>query len=247
MQALKPGFRWYGDGDEVPLEFIAQSGAESVFTSLHHIPYGEVWSAEEIRARRDKVAEYGLEWDTVESVPVSEDVKLRSGDFERHIENYKATIRNLAECGIKKIIYNFMPVLDWIRTDLHYRLPDGSRCLRFDPVQFAAFEIFVLKRAGAEKNYSRAQLEAAEKFFSALDGDGRRAFERSIIDVFPGCKMGLEIGDVRKMLERYDGIGAAELKSRLKMFLDEVLPVAEECGSILAIHPDDPPWGGGGA
>lgn len=127
MQALKPGFRWYGDGDEVPLEFIAQSGAESVFTSLHNIPYGEVWGVEEIRARRDKVAGYGLEWDTVESVPVSEDVKLRSGDFERHIENYKATIRNLAECGIKKIIYNFMPVLDWIRTVLRYRLPDGSR------------------------------------------------------------------------------------------------------------------------
>lgn len=242
MQALKSGFRWYGDGDEVPLEFIAQSGAESVFTSLHNIPYGEVWGVEEIRARRDKVAGYGLEWDTVESVPVSEDVKLRSGDFERHIENYKATIRNLAECGIKKIIYNFMPVLDWIRTDLRYRLPDGSRCLRFDPVQFAAFEIFVLKRAGAEKNYSRAQLGAAEKFFRSLDGEGRRAFERSIIDVFPGCKMGLEIGDVSKMLARYDGIGAAELKSHLKMFLDEVLPVAEECGSILAIHPDDPPF-----
>lgn len=242
MQALKPGFRWYGDGDEVPLEFIAQSGAEGVFTSLHHIPYGEVWSAGEIRARRDKVAEYGLEWDAVESVPVSEDVKLRSGDFERHIENYKETVRNLAECGIRKIIYNFMPVLDWIRTDLHYRLPDGSRCLRFDPVQFAAFEIFLLKREGAEKNYSQAQLGFAERFFSSLGEDARRAFERSIIDVFPGCKMGLEIGDVRKMLARYDGIGAAELKSHLKMFLDEVLPVAEECGSILAIHPDDPPF-----
>lgn len=242
MQALKPGFRWYGDGDEVPLEFIAQSGAEGVFTSLHHIPYGEVWSAGEIRARRDKVAEYGLEWDAVESVPVSEDVKLRSGDFERHIENYKETVRNLAECGIRKIIYNFMPVLDWIRTDLHYRLPDGSRCLRFDPVQFAAFEIFLLKREGAEKNYSQAQLGSAERFFNSLGEDARRAFERSIIDVFPGCKMGLEIGDVRKMLARYDGIGAAELKSHLKMFLDEVLPVAEECGSILAIHPDDPPF-----
>ena len=121
-----------------------------------------------------------------------------------------------------------MPVLDWIRTDLHYRLPDGSRCLRFDPVQFAAFEIYLLKREGAEKNYTQAQLEAAEKFFESLDGDKRKAFERSIIDVFPGCKMGLEIGDVRKMLAKYDGIDAAKFKTHLKLFLDEVLPVAEE-------------------
>ena len=225
MQPLKAGFRWYGDNDEVPLEFIAQSGAKSVFTSLHQIPYGEVWSVEDIAARQEKVASYGLEWDTVESVPVSEDIKLRSGDFERHIENYKQTIRNLAARGIKNIIYNFMPVLDWIRTDLHYRLPDGSRCLRFDPVQFAAFEIYLLKREGAEKNYTQAQLEAAEKFFESLDGDKRKAFERSIIDVFPGCKMGLEIGDVRKMLAKYDGIDAAKLKTHLKLFLDEVLPV----------------------
>lgn len=242
MQPLKAGFRWYGDNDEVPLEFIAQSGAKSVFTSLHHIPYGEVWSVEDIAARQEKVASYGLEWDTVESVPVSEDIKLRSGDFERHIENYKQTIRNLAARGIKNIIYNFMPVLDWIRTDLHYRLPDGSRCLRFDPVQFAAFEIYLLKREGAEKNYTQAQLEAAEKFFESLDGDKRKAFERSIIDVFPGCKMGLEIGDVRKMLAKYDGIDAAKLKTHLKLFLDEVLPVAEEFGSVMAIHPDDPPF-----
>lgn len=242
MQPLKAGFRWYGDSDEVPLEYIRQSGATSVFTSLHHIPYGEVWSVEEISKRSDKVASYGLEWDTVESVPVSEDIKLRRGDFARHIENYKTTIRNLSKCGIKNIIYNFMPVLDWIRTDLHYQLPDGSRCLRFDPIQFAAFEIYILKRAGAEKDYCPNQLEAAQKFYESLDEQARKNFERSIIDVFPGCKMGLEIEDVRKMLAKYDGIDAAQLKLHLKLFLDEVLPIAEECGSIMAIHPDDPPF-----
>lgn len=242
MQPLKAGFRWYGDSDEVPLEYIRQSGATSVFTSLHHIPYGEVWSVEEISKRSEKVASYGLEWDTVESVPVSEDIKLRRGDFARHIENYKTTIRNLSKCGIKNIIYNFMPVLDWIRTDLHYQLPDGSRCLRFDPIQFAAFEIYILKRAGAEKDYCPNQLEAAQKFYESLDEQARKNFERSIIDVFPGCKMGLEIEDVRKMLAKYDGIDAAQLKLHLKLFLDEVLPIAEECGSIMAIHPDDPPF-----
>ena len=146
MQKLKEGFRWYGDNDPVPLTFIRQSGATDVFASLHHIPYGELWTVEEIEKHKAKIAAYGLEWSVVESLPVTEDMKLRSGDFRRHTENYKQSLRNLAKCGITKIVYNFMPVLDWIRTDLHYKLPDGSQCLRFDPVQFAAFDIFVLKR-----------------------------------------------------------------------------------------------------
>ncbi len=242
MQMLKEGFRWYGDRDCVPLSFIRQSGAESVFSSLHDIPYGELWTKEAILAHKQKAAEYGLDWDTVESVPVSEDIKLRQGDFLRHIENYKQTIRNLAECGIKNIIYNFMPVLDWIRTDLHYRLPDGSCCLRFDPVQFAAFELFVLKREGAENSYTDDMKSKAKEFFDSLDDLQKKNFERSIIDVFPGCKMGLEIEDVRKMLAKYDGIDAKKLKEHLHLFLKEVTPVAEECGAILAIHPDDPPF-----
>lgn len=242
MKPLKSGFRWYGENDEVPLSFIAQSGATGVFTSLHHIPYGEVWSIDEIQKRLDILAKYNLTWDAVESVPVSEDIKLRTGDYKTHIENYKETIRNLAKCGVKNIIYNFMPVLDWIRTDLHYTLPDGSQCLRFDPVQFAAFEIYLLKREGAEKNYTQQQLELAKEFFDSLNEESRKKFERGLIDVFPGCKMGLEIGDVRKMLAKYDGIDAKKLKEHLRLFLEEVLPVAEECGSIMAIHPDDPPF-----
>lgn len=242
MNTLKEGFRWYGDTDVVPLQYIAQSGAKSVFSALHNIPYGEVWSVADIKAHQVKLLPFGLEWDVVESVPVSEDIKLRRGDFERHIENYKQTIKNLAECGIKKIIYNFMPVLDWIRTNLHYTLADGSQCLRFDPVEFAAFEIYLLKREGAEKNYSAEQLDKAKQFFDSLTPDGKKAFERAIIDVFPGCKMGLEIEDVRKMLARYDGIDAAKLKEHLHLFLEAVLPTAEACGSVLAIHPDDPPF-----
>ncbi len=242
MEKLKEGFRWYGDSDPVPLSFIRQSGASSVFSSLHHIPYGELWSVGEIEKHKGKVAAAGLEWDVVESLPVSEDIKLRSGDYLRHIENYRESIRNLSACGIRKIIYNFMPVLDWIRTDLHYRLPDGSRCLRFDPVQFAAFDIFVLKRSGAAEERSPECVAKAEAFFSSLDGDGKKSFERSIIDVFPGCKMGLEIGDVKKMLARYGGVTPQKLKENLKLFLEDVLPVAEESGAILAIHPDDPPF-----
>jgi len=239
---LEEGFRWYGPKDEVSLEFIRQAGAESVFTSLHDIPYGEVWSVEAILAHKKIVEDAGLKWSAVESVPVSEDIKTRTGDYVRHIENYKQTIRNLAECGIKIIIYNFMPVLDWIRTDLHYKLADGSTCLRFDPAQFAAFEIYLLKRQGAEKDYTPEQLQRAKAFFDALDTDGVKKFERSIIDVFPGCSMDFSIDDVRNMLAKYANIDANKLREHLALFLKEVAPVAEECNSHLAIHPDDPPF-----
>ncbi len=242
MRLLKESFRWYGPGDCVGLWEVAQSGASGVFTSLHSIPYGEPWSVGEIEERKKLLGECGLDWDAVESLPVSEDIKLRGGDFERHIENYKESIRNLASCGIRRIIYNFMPVLDWIRTDLNYRMPDGSTCLRFDPAQFAAFEIFVLKRAGAESDYSPEIVRAAGNFFSSLTPEGRDRFGKSIIDMFPGCKMGLEVGDVVKMLARYEGFDAERLRENLRLFLDEVLPTAEECGAVLAIHPDDPPF-----
>ena len=239
---LEEGFRWYGPKDEVSLEFIRQAGAESVFTSLHDIPYGEVWSVEAILTHKKIVEDAGLKWSAVESVPVSEDIKTRTGDYVRHIENYKQTIRNLAECGIKIIIYNFMPVLDWIRTDLHYKLADGSTCLRFDPAQFAAFEIYLLKRQGAEKDYTPEQLQRAKDFFEALDADGVKKFERSIIDVFPGCSMDFTIEDVHNMLAKYANIDADKLREHLALFLKEVAPVAEECNAHLAIHPDDPPF-----
>lgn len=242
LTKMKEGFRWYGDRDVVPLSYIAQSGATGVFTALHGIPYGEVWSVEAVRARVEKLAQFGLSWDVVESLPVSEDIKIRAGDFRRHIENYKESIRNLAACSVHRIVYNFMPVLDWIRTDLHFKKPDGSTCLKFDPAQFAAFDLFVLARPAAKDEWDAETAVRAAEFYGSLDDARKADFERSIIDVFPGCKMGLEIGDVRKMLARYDGIDARRLRENLALFLAEVLPVAEECGSILAIHPDDPPF-----
>ncbi len=240
---LEQGFRWYGDRDPVSLEFIRQAGAESVFTSLHEIPYGKLWEKKAIAARKKTLEKAGLKWGAVESLPVSEDIKLGAGNRDEHIFNYKESLKNLGECGIKIVIYNFMPVLDWVRTDLHYRLPDGSTCLRFDPVQFAAFEIFILKRPGAERDYSKKQLEKAEKFFGLLSATGKKKFEKSIIDTFPGCKMGLKISDVRKMLDLYSGISAASLGKNLDLFLKEVVPVAEKYEIKLAIHPDDPPFG----
>ncbi len=239
---LEQGFRWYGPNDPVSLKYIKQAGAESVFCSLHEIPYGEVWALADIEKRKAIIEAEGLKWSVVESVPVTEDIKTRSGDFKRHIENYKETLRNLGKCGINIVIYNFMPVLDWIRTDLHYKMPDGSTCLKYDPVQFAAFEIYLLKRKGAEADYTPQQLEKAKEFFEGLQGEGLKSFERSIIDVFPGCKMGLEIEDVRQMLAKYADISADGLRENLKLFLQEVVPVAEESGVRMCIHPDDPPF-----
>ncbi len=234
--------RWYGPEDAVPLAYIRQAGASGVYTSLHQIPYGELWPREQIRARRDLIEKAGLQWIAVESVPVHEDIKTRRGDYRRHIENYCQTLRNLGAEGVDLVIYNFMPVLDWVRTDLAYRLADGSECLYFDPVQFAAFEIYLLQREGAEQDYSAEQLAAAKKFFNRLDAEGKARFERAIIDVFPGCKMGLSLADVRALLATYGQIDRKQLQEHFRLFLEAVIPVAEESGVRLAVHPDDPPY-----
>ncbi len=239
---LKECFRWYGPNDPVTLQDIVQCGCAGVYTSLHHIPYGEVWPREEIRKRLDQLAPYGLEWTAVESVPVSEAIRTRTGDFERHLENYRQTLENLGAEGVKVVIYNFMPALDWVRTDLAYKLPDGSQCLFFDPAKFAAFEIYLLKRPGAEKDYTAAQLEKAKKFFDSLDEAGRAAFEKAILDVFPGVKMGVNMEKFRAMLAKYDGIDEKKLREHYRLFLEAVVPSAEKAGVRLAVHPDDPPF-----
>ncbi len=239
---LKETMRWYGPDDPVSLADIRQCGCAGVMTSLHHIAYGEAWSRDEIAARKALLEEQGLEWLAVESMPVSEDIKTRSGDYQRHIDNYRKTICNLGAEGIPTVIYNFMPVLDWVRTDLAHRLEDGSECLRFDPVHFAAFEIHLLGREGAEADYSPEQLERARVFFEGLDPAERDAFERGIIDVFPGVSLGLSLADVRAMLATYEGIDAKVLREHLRLFLAEVIPACEEAGVRLAIHPDDPPF-----
>ncbi len=242
MMAMKETFRWFGPNDPVSLSDIRQCGCSGVITSLHHIPYGEAWPREEIAKRKAELAGYGLEWVAVESVPVSEEIKTRTGRFEQHIENYKETVRNLGLEGVEIIIYNFMPVLDWVRTDLHHKLPDGTECLHFDPVRFAAFEIYLLKRPGAEKDYTPEQLRKAEEFFKSLKKEEIHKFERSVIDVFPGVSFEFTVQDVRDMLTRYSHIDRKQLKEHLKLFLAEIIPVCEQAGVRMAIHPDDPPY-----
>lgn len=242
LHLLEEGFRWFGPGDPVPLPYIRQAGAAAVFTSLHQIPYGELWTREAIRERKETIEAAGLRWTAVESVPVHEDIKIGRGDLKRLFENYTATLRHLAAEGISLVIYNFMPVLDWVRTEMRSVLPDGSECLHFDPVRFAAFEIYALKRRGAKDGYTSEQRESARAWWTSLDDEARDAFIQSIIDVFPGVKWGLSLDTIRAMLARYEHMGDGDLSANLARFLEAVIPAAEECGVRLAIHPDDPPF-----
>jgi mannonate dehydratase len=239
---LQEGFRWYGPNDPVPLEFVRQTGASHVFTALHEIPYGEVGPIEEIRKRKELIESAGLKWTVVESVPVHEDIKTGRGDLARLFSNYADTIIHLAQEGICTVVYNFMPVLDWIRTDKRHKLPDGSECLLFNPVHFAAFEIHALQRPGAHEDYSGETIEACDIWWAELDHAARKRFIQSIIDVFPGLKLGLGLADIRAMLARYDGTTPDRLRENLVRFLEAVVPIAETHGTKLAIHPDDPPF-----
>jgi mannonate dehydratase len=239
---MKRAFRWFGPNDPVTLRDIKQCDCEEVITSLHQIPYGELWSCDAIIERKTMINDMRLEWRIVESVPVSESIKTRSGDFMRHIENYKQTLRNLSAEGIHTVIYNFMPLLDWVRTDMAYKFWDGRESLYFDPIHFAAFEIYILKRQEAEKNYTSEQLKKAKIYFDKLSPEERRKLERSIIDVFPGVSMEFTIDDIRKMLSAYDSIDHNKLMEHLRLFLEEIIPVCEESGIRMAIHPDDPPY-----
>jgi mannonate dehydratase len=243
MQPLmEESFRWYGPNDTVPLSYIRQTGATAVFTSLHQIPYGDLWPREAIRERIDIVEAAGLKWNAVESVPVHEDVRTGSGDLKTLFANYAQTVRNLGAEGVRTVIYNFMPVLDWIRTDMHYILPDGAEALRYDPIRFAAFEVYALKRPGAEADFTAEQLERAKAWWSDLDDPAREEFIQSIIDVFPGCKMGLKIDDIRTMLAKYEKIDEDGLRANYARFLEAVVPACEEAGVRLAVHADDPPF-----
>lgn len=239
---LRQCFRWYGPQDPVTLRAIRQCGAEGVYSALHQIPYGETWTREAIRERKAMIEAAGLTWDAVESVPVSEAIRAHKGPFEEHLENYRESLKNLGAEGVSTVIYNFMPVLDWVRTDLAHRLDDGAECLRFDPVHFAAFEIHLLEREHAADDYTPEQLEAAETFVRSMTADELDAFGRRIIDSFPGCKMGFTLADVRRLLDDYAGVDTARLREHYRAFLEAVVPAAEEAGVRLAVHPDDPPF-----
>jgi mannonate dehydratase len=242
IQKMKGCMRWYGPRDAVSLQAIRQAGVEGIVTALHQIPVGAVWSVEAIRERQTDIRQHGLEWEVVESLPVHEHIKQGVSDIGPLIENYKQSLRNLGACGIHVVTYNFMPVLDWVRTDLQYRNPDTTLTLRFDRTAFAYFDLYLLKRPGAESDYSPSVLEAAKSMRNSLSADQAENLRRAVLQGLPGSDEHFTEAALLELLSEYDHISASRLREHLISFLKEVVPVAAEAGVVLAIHPDDPPY-----
>ena len=239
---FEQSMRWFGPHDRVSLADIRQAGCTAVVTALHHIPVGDVWTTEEIRSRQELVAAAGMQWTVVESLPVHEDIKTRTGDYERFIENYKQSLRNLAACGVWVVTYNFMPILDWMRTDTAFTLADGSKALRFERVAFMVFDLFLLKRPGAEQDYTPEEIEQARVRHENMSSEERTQLFHNTLLGLPGSEEPFTPEIILEALKAYADIDATRLKEHLAEFLRAVIPVAEEVGLRMAIHPDDPPY-----
>jgi mannonate dehydratase len=235
-------WRWFGPNDRISFQEIKQTGATGIVTALHHIPVGEVWSLEEIAKRKQLIQDAGFTWSVVESVPVHEDIKRQSGKFQEKIENYKTTLKNLGKSGIRTVCYNFMPILDWSRTNLIYKFSDNSEVTHFEFINLVAFDIHILKRENAEKSYPDEVVEKAHQFYKSLSTDEADKLTQTVLLGLPGSLEAFTLDGLKNVLKTYESIDSSRLKSNLFHFLQEIVPVAESSGIYLAIHPDDPPW-----